>query len=167
MRVVERGLAVCLTALTIVYVAATDAQAQAVPPPEFEAPVASVSGTEDGAESAQQIPLGVFLPPPELKRPRPLTSLYVSFAALQGLNAHSALPSVRGTADEMNPVVATYGTTPVKMLAIKAATTAGTIYLCEKLWRKNRAAALVVMIGLNSALAVATAHNYRVTEGRR
>lgn len=164
---VARGLGISLTALTLVCVSATEAHAQAATPPEFDAAAASARGSDDAAQSTQPTPLGVFFPPPELKRPRPLVSLYVSFAALQGLNAHSALPSLRGPAREMNPVLASYGSTPVKMLAIKAGMTAGMIYLSEKLWRKNRAAALAVMIGVNSALAVATAHNYRVANGAR
>lgn len=168
MRVAQDGLVTGLLVLTLVCFSVVDAHAQAAAPPEFKASISSESAAEEkGAEAAEQVPLGIFLPPPELKRPRPLVSLYVSFAALQGLNAHSALPSLRGTAQEVNPVVATYGSTPVKMLAIKAGMTAGTIYLCEKLWRKNRVAALAVMIGLNSALAVATAHNYRVPNGAR
>jgi len=102
-----------------------------------------------------------------LERPSGLLSFYVSSAALQVLNAHSAFPVLDGEARELNPVLSTSVSSRAEMLAVKAALTAGTIYVCEKLWKKNRVAAVAVMIGLNSALAVATAHNYRITHRSR
>jgi hypothetical protein len=46
------------------------------------------------------------------------------------------------------------------LLAVKAAASVGTIYLAEKLWRRNRVAAVALMAGLNGAYAVIVARNY-------
>jgi len=52
------------------------------------------------------------------------------------------------------------------LIAIKAASTVGVIYGSEKLWKKNRLAAVLVMVGVNSATAWVVAHNYRVSRTR-
>ena len=51
---------------------------------------------------------------------------------------------------------------PVAMTAFKIGATATTIVLAEKLWRsQKRTAAVMTMIGLNSAYVIIVAHNYR------
>ena len=50
----------------------------------------------------------------------------------------------------------------VGMLTVKAATAGVTIYTVEKLWRRNRIAAIATMLAVNSAYAAIAAHNYRV-----
>jgi hypothetical protein len=101
-------------------------------------------------------------PTTESRRPKSLLPLYLSFAALQALDAHSTLQAIDNGHGERNPVVGTFTSTPGAMVGLKLASTAGTIYLTERLWRKHRAAAVALMIAVNGAYAAVVAHNYRV-----
>lgn len=99
-------------------------------------------------------------------RPAALVPLYLSFTALQALDAHSTLTAVGNGARETNPVVRSTMTMPAGMVALKAGTAVGVVFLTEKLWKRNRTAAVLTMIALNSAYATIAAHNY-ATAGRR
>jgi hypothetical protein len=94
------------------------------------------------------------------ERPIMLVPLYIGFAALQALDVHSTLSALDTGAREANPVVGSAIGSPAGMLIIKAATAAGVVALSERLWRRNRTAAVLTMIGLNSAYAMIAAHNY-------
>jgi hypothetical protein len=107
----------------------------------------------------------VSLPTESAKRPAALVPLYVGFTALQVLDAHSTLTAVTTGANEANPMMQGAAGNPTAMLAVKAAATTGVVVLSEKLWRHNRAAAVLTMIGLNSAYAVIAAHNYSANRG--
>jgi hypothetical protein len=95
-------------------------------------------------------------------RPRALVPLYAGFATLQALDAHSTLRAIGDGHGERNPVVSNFTAAPGAMVGLKLASTAGTIYLAERLWRKHRGAAVVLMIAVNGAYAAVVAHNYRV-----
>lgn len=99
-------------------------------------------------------------------RPSALVPLYISFTALQALDAHSTLTAIGTGARETNPVVRSAMTMPAGMVALKAGTAVGVVYLTEKLWKRNRTAAVLTMIALNSAYATIAAHNYAAA-GRR
>jgi hypothetical protein len=94
------------------------------------------------------------------KRPAILVPLYAGFAALQILDAHSTLEATSVGAQEINPLMQGPSNNPAAMLAVKAGTAAGIVVISEKLWRRNRTAAIVTMISLNSAYLVIAAHNY-------
>jgi hypothetical protein len=95
-------------------------------------------------------------------RPGLLIPLYGTFAVLQGMDAHSTLDGVRkGTAVERNPLLEPFGDNTGAMLAIKAATTVGTIFLAEKMWRRHPVRAVVLMAAVNVAYAAIVATNYR------
>jgi hypothetical protein len=61
----------------------------------------------------------------------------------------------------VNPLVAPTAGSPGVSLAIKAGTTATTIYFAEKLWKRNRAAAIVTMVAVNAGTAAIVARNLR------
>src|SRR5262245_51622972 len=96
------------------------------------------------------------------ERPRPLVPLYISFAALQAMDAHSTMHALDRGYVEANPLVAASGRNGAALVAMKAAVTASVIVCTERLWRHNRVAAVVAMIGINGAYAAIVAHNYRV-----
>jgi hypothetical protein len=98
---------------------------------------------------------------PEPSRPRALGGLYVSFATLQALDAHSTITAVRAGRAEANPLIQPLADRPGVLIAVKAATAAGTIALSERLWRKHRAAAVLLMVAANVGYAAVVAHNYR------
>lgn len=98
---------------------------------------------------------------PTARRPRALVPLYVSFASLQGLDAHSTTRALDRGAEETNPLMRSLAEHPVGLLAVKAGATTVVIYAGEKMWKRNRVAAVVFMVAANSAMAWVVQHNYR------
>ena len=94
-------------------------------------------------------------------RPGVLPALYVSFGALQALDAHSTLRALDRGQAEGNPVMRGIVSQPAAVVGLKAATTAGTILLTEKLWRRHRTAAIVLMVAVNAGYLAIVTHNYR------
>lgn len=92
-----------------------------------------------------------------------LVPLYLSFAALQALDAHSTFRALDAGGAEANPLMAGLAGNRAAFMAVKAGVTASTIYLVEKVRVKSRTAAVVLMAAINSAYATIVAHNYRVT----
>ena len=106
----------------------------------------------------------VQIPAPPLARRRPsaLMPMYVSFASLQALDAHSTSRALDRGAVEANPLMRGLAGNTAGMLAIKAGATTAVVYSAERIWRKNRTAAVVFMLAVNSAMALVVQHNYRV-----
>jgi hypothetical protein len=95
------------------------------------------------------------------QRPAALVPLYISFAGLQALDVHSTLAAVNAGGRELNPIVRSTVDAPVGMFLLKSGAAAGVVFVSEKLWRRNRTAAVLTMIGLNSAYLTIAANNYR------
>jgi hypothetical protein len=100
------------------------------------------------------------LEPDAARRPGALVGLYASLAGLNALDVYSTRRALNSGAREVNPVMASTSGNFGAMLAIKAATTTSSIYLAEKLWKKNRAAAIVTMVAVNGATAAIAARNF-------
>jgi hypothetical protein len=93
-------------------------------------------------------------------RPAALMPMYVSTAALQGMDymtTRKAISTGQGT--EANPVMQSVVGNNAAFLAVKAGTVAGTIWMSEKLWKRNRVAAIALMAGVNGAMAAVVSHN--------
>ena len=90
-----------------------------------------------------------------------LVPLYVSFTTLQVLDAHSTLRALDAGAVEANPIMGRIADNPLPLFVVKAGAAAGTIFLTEKLRRRSRVGAIVLMATLNSAYAMVVTHNYR------
>lgn len=99
------------------------------------------------------------------KRPALLSALYVTYAGVQAFDGYTTSVSLRRGAREINPVVVPLAGDMVAFSALKVATTIGTIYCVDRLWRRHRVAAVVLMAGLNGAVGAVAAHNSSV--GRR
>jgi hypothetical protein len=95
------------------------------------------------------------------QRSAALLPLYASFVVLQVLDMHSTRYALDRGAVEGNPAVKGLTGTTVGMAAVKAAGTAGVIFVNEKLRTKNKAAAVGMMIATNSMMAWVVQHNYR------
>jgi hypothetical protein len=95
------------------------------------------------------------------RRPGALVPLYVSFATLQILDTHSTSRALDRGAVEANPAMRGFAGNQIAMLAVKAAGTSGVIYASEKMWKKNKAAAVIFMMAANSAMAWVVQNNYR------
>jgi hypothetical protein len=96
------------------------------------------------------------------ERPGGLMPLYVSLATLQVLDVHSTQRALARGGVEANPLMKNVAGNSARLLAVKAAGTAGVVYASEKMWKKNRAAAVIFMAATNSAMAWVVQHNYRV-----
>jgi hypothetical protein len=94
-------------------------------------------------------------------------SLYTGLAAAQALDVHSTLRAIDAGSREANAMMRWATASPARFIAIKAATTAGTILILERLRRTHPKHALFLLVGLNSASAVIIAHNYRAAGRQR
>jgi hypothetical protein len=101
----------------------------------------------------------LWTPSPTPKRPIALSTLYGTYGVLQALDLVSTRRALASGARESNPLMndGHLGT----MIAVKAAAGASTIYFTEKLWKKNRVGAVLVMAALNGATAAIVARNHR------
>ena len=98
-------------------------------------------------------------------RPRPaaLAPLYVSVATLQALDYASTTRALSsGAGVEANPMMRSIVGNRAAFMAVKVAATAGVILAGEKMWKKNRVAAVILVAALNGALAPIVAHNYAI-----
>ena len=97
-----------------------------------------------------------------LGRPPALLPLYITFATLQMLDAHSTTKALQNGGVEVNPVVASFVGNTGALYATKIASVAATVLIGEKLWRKSRFGAIMTMMAMNSAYAVVVRHNYGI-----
>ena len=115
-------------------------------------------------------------PPLDLARPRQdggpsmtglRRGLYVSFAALQIMDAVSTRNALNNGAREANPAMGAIAKNSTAMFAVKAGTAAATTFFAEKLAKKHPKRAAIVMAVLNVGYAAVVMHNYRVARNAR
>ncbi len=106
-------------------------------------------------------PQASLIQPRPLERPRLLVPLYVTFAGLQAMDAHSTMKALDRGYVEANPLVAPSTRHAAALVAMKIAVTASVIGGTERLWRHNRVAAVVAILVVNGAYTAIVAHNYR------
>jgi len=94
-------------------------------------------------------------------RPSALIPLYASLVALEALDAHSTWRALDNGLQESNPVLTGVAGNKPAFVAAKIGVTAATIALTEQLRKKNRAAAIILMVSANSGMAWVVNHNYR------
>lgn len=93
----------------------------------------------------------------EPHRPIALAVLYGTFGALQAADVVATRSALQTGAHEANPVMGSGGT--ARLVVMKAAGTAGSIYFSERLWKKNRVGAIVAMVAVNGLTAAVVAHD--------
>jgi hypothetical protein len=116
---------------------------------------------------ATAIQLATPAPPTELvAAPRPqrpaLVPLYISFGVLQGLDVHSTVRALENGAVEANPLMKGVADSAFGLAAAKAAAGAGVVFASERMWKRNKVAAVLFMTATNSAMAWVVDHNHRV-----
>ena len=87
--------------------------------------------------------------------------MYATLAALQVADVYSTRHAVECDGVRGEPAHAERIETRGAMLAVKALSTAGTIYFAERAWKKNRVGAIVLMAAINGVTAAVTARNLR------
>ena len=95
-----------------------------------------------------------------------LNSLYASTAVMQGLDVHSTLQAFRAGAKEGNPLMSGITSHRGAFIAAKAAVAVSTILASRHMAKRNKVAAVVTMVAVNSAYAMVIRHNYRLARGR-
>ncbi len=115
---------------------------------------------EPAAVTPQSEPVAAVLDD-HVKRPAILPVLYASFGVLQAWDVYTTSGAVRSGAREANPVIAPFTGHLARTIALKAATTAGTVLFVERLWRQNRVAAVVVLAVTNGATMAVAMNNMR------
>ena len=88
--------------------------------------------------------------------------MYVTFGALQIADIHSTSRALSNGAVEGNPAMRAVVGNRATFIAVKAAGSATTIFVSEKLRKKHPIGAFVLMASLNTFLATVVAHNYGV-----
>jgi hypothetical protein len=101
------------------------------------------------------------------KRPMVMGSLYVSTAMLQALDVHSTLKGLSRGATEANPVMSGVTSNKAAFIAAKAGVAAATILAARQIAKKNKLAAALTLIGINSVYAAVVSHNYKVASSLR
>jgi hypothetical protein len=100
-------------------------------------------------------------------RPRVLSVLYASYIALQGYDAYSTTAGLARGAQEANPLMQGVAQNKAAFWAMKAGTTAASIWVAESLWKKNRVGAIVTMVAVNGVMASVAARNASVLKTLR
>jgi len=103
----------------------------------------------------------------DTRRPAALPALYASTALLQVLDAHSTMTAIDAGAHEANPLMKGVATNKGAMLAVKAGVAGATIYMAERMWKRNPVGAVAMMALVNGVNAFVVAHNYRVARSLR
>jgi hypothetical protein len=94
------------------------------------------------------------------KRPKMLIPLYALQLSLHGLDVHSSLQALERGHREANPLLR--NATSGQMIGAKLASSAASVWVAERLWKKNRPAAMILMAAVNVGLAAVVANNYRI-----
>lgn len=94
------------------------------------------------------------------KRPVALPVLYGTLVALQAADFYTTKKGLSLGARETNPVMR--GGDTNTMVFVKAASTAATILIAEKMWKKNKAGAIAMMLATNVDYGAVVANNARV-----
>jgi hypothetical protein len=117
------------------------------------------------ATAAAQVPGAPIQPPSDVKQaPRGLMpSLYAGNIALQIMDTHSTFRALDAGLVESNPMMRWTTEHPVAFVSMKAAATATTILVAEKIRKKYPRRAALFMAGVNTAYAFIVMHNYRAT----
>lgn len=94
-------------------------------------------------------------------RPKGLTPMYATLGVLQALDIYSTRRAIAAGSGEVNPVMRDASQSSAGMMAVKALSTAGSIYFAERAWKKNRKGAMILMAAINGVTAAVVANNLR------
>lgn len=120
------------------------------------------------AEQRPQSPIPQQVFQPRRNGPSPIMlSLYASTAVVHALDVHSTLQGLEQGAYEANPIMAPLTKNKFVFIGVKAAVAAGTIYATREMAKKNKVAAIITLVAINSAYAYVAHHNYRVADRLR
>ena len=94
-----------------------------------------------------------------------MMSLYVSTAAMQALDVHSTMSVFKRGGAEKNPLMKGIAGNTGAFIAMKAGLAAGTILATHNMAKRNKVAAVLTAVAINSAYVFVVNHNYKVARG--
>jgi hypothetical protein len=94
-------------------------------------------------------------------RPTALPAMYAALGALNVFDIYSTRRSVNRGGTELNPAMRGAAGNAGTMLAVKALSTAGSIFFTERAWKKNRKGAVIMMAVVNGVTAAVVANNMK------
>lgn len=100
--------------------------------------------------------------PVNTNRPAALPLLYGSLVGLQAYDVYSTHQGLSRGAQENNPLMQGVVGNSTSAVVAKAASTAVTIAIVERLWKTNKTAAIVTMIVANGVMSAVAVNNARV-----
>ncbi len=150
-----RFVHLALVAVLICTFTVAPASAQEIPSP-------SLRPDSTAIQLATAAPPTELVATPRPPRPAALVPLYISYGVLQGLDVHSTFRALENGAVEANPLMKGVADNAVGLSAVKAAAGAGVIFVSERMWKRNKVAAVVFMTATNSAMVWVVQHNHRV-----
>jgi len=86
---------------------------------------------------------------------------------MQAWDLASTSAAIKVGAHEANPATAAFATSQKSMMGLKAVTTASTILFAERAWKRNKTAAVVMMVAVNGAMAAVAVNNMRNAQTAR
>ena len=96
-----------------------------------------------------------------------LVSLYASTAALQVLDVHSTYAVIGRGGAEGNPLLAGVVSHKAAFVALKVGVASGMIMAARQVAKRNKPAAVVTLVALNSVYAAVVSHNYQLARQLR
>ncbi len=88
-----------------------------------------------------------------------LPALYGTYGVLQAMDIHSTMAALNNGAHEVSPLLRSTASNPWASTAIKAVTTAGTLYFVSRMAKHHRKAAIITMIAVNGVTAAVVLRN--------
>ena len=104
-----------------------------------------------GDEDPPIVQFLVTVPPPAT-RPAALLPLYISLASLQAYDAYSTQVGHDRGVSESNPVMVGLAGHPAALWALKAGSTAYSIFMAEQLWKQGRRRRAIVMLAITTGI---------------
>lgn len=154
-----------MTSVTALVLAATLSTTPTASDPIREASVAAAPSAPltaaIAAAPALDTPLERWMVDRKVSRPAAVAVMYGTLGALQALDAYSTRRALARGAVEVNPILKDAAGHQGAMVAAKVLSTAGSIYFAERVWKKNRKAAVVLMAVVNGVTGAVVARNLR------
>ena len=124
--------------------------------------VMSVDDAIRGERDQRSFPVA---PAPRPRRSPALRSLYATTAVMQALDVHSTMLALDRGGVEANPLMAGVTRNKAAFIATKAAVATGTILAARSMSKRNKVAAVISLVALNTAYGFIVQNNYRVARG--
>ncbi|ODS54453.1 MAG: hypothetical protein ABS36_11160 [Acidobacteria bacterium SCN 69-37] len=158
----SRGLVVTYSLALAVLVGVTPAAAQEVPRLDLSGAFQASAVVPPVLLAPEQLPRSFDPAPRRPGRSALMTSLYASTAVMQALDVHSTLLALDRGAVEANPLMSGPSRNKAAFIAIKAGVAFSSVMAARNMSKRNKLAAALTLVAINSVYATIINHNYGV-----